>query len=187
MLGIIVSLRRKATKSGAMMAFVGIEDLSGSMELLLFPKTLEEFSHLIAEGKIIRAHGRVSISENQGVSLVCESVSAPPPLSAQPASVENGQERQISAAKTEPKKTAGRPGLYLQFESEDTPAFRKAMQYLAIFDGQTPLYLFCRDTKKLKAAPPNRWVDVNPPLLHALQKLLGERNVVLREPEAAQE
>ena len=57
------------------------------------------------------------------------------------------------------------------------------MQYLAIFDGTTPLYVFCEDTQKLKAAPAGRWVDVNPVLLRELKKLLGEKNVAVRELE----
>lgn len=166
-LGIVVSVKFKTTKSGGTMAFVGLEDVFGSIEMLVFPNTLSEFGTMLTEGKAVRAYGRVSGSENKGVSLVCEKLLPPPLLSGQP--------------ETQAPKRAVRPGLYLRVESETSDQYRKAMQYLAIFDGPMPLYLFCKDTNKLKAAPPARRVDVNPVLLRELKKLLGDENVAVRE------
>ena len=80
-----------------------------------------------------------------------------------------------------PRKRASRPGLYLRVEREDSDAYRKAMQYLAIFDGPTPLYILFEDTKKLKAAPAGKRVDINSVLLRELKTVLGEENVALRE------
>ena len=52
------------------------------------------------------------------------------------------------------------------------------MEYTAIFDdaGRHELYLYFKDSGKLLKAPPKYRVDVNPPLLRALEELLGEEN-----------
>ena len=71
--------------------------------------------------------------------------------------------------------------MYLKFGSEEDWRYKKAMQYLAIFDGAYPLYIFLADTKKLKAAPPQKRVDVNDVLIKQLRILLGDANVVLVE------
>ena len=60
------------------------------------------------------------------------------------------------------------------------------MQYIAIFDGATPLYLYFSDQKKLMLAPPAWRVDVNEPLLRALRQVLGEENVALLSPNKNQ-
>ena len=176
-LGMVVSVKFKTTKAGGTMAFAVLEDCFGSVELLLFPNTLSEYGALLTEGKAVRAYGRVSSSENRGVSLVCERL-LPPPSLTEPA--EPAEPAESAKTPQEPQKSR-RPGLYLRISGEEAPAYRKAMQYLAIFDGTTPLYVFCEDTQKLKAAPAGRWVDVNPVLLRELKKLLGEKNVALRE------
>lgn len=164
-LGIITSVKFKATKSGGTMAFVILEDVFGSVEVLIFPNTLAEYSTMVSEGKVLRIYGRVSSSENRGVSIVCEKILPPP----------------SSGKAEEPRKRASRPGLYLRVEREDSDAYRKAMQYLAIFDGPTPLYILFEDTKKLKAAPAGKRVDINSVLLRELKTVLGEENVALRE------
>ena len=71
-------------------------------------------------------------------------------------------------------------GLYLKFPSRQSFAYRKAMQYTAIFDGRIPLYLYFEDEKKLVRAPVSLFVDENEVLLRELKRLLGEKNVVLR-------
>ena len=77
-----------------------------------------------------------------------------------------------------------RPGLYLRFDSQEDPRYRKAMQYVAIFDeGLSELYLMFRDTGKLLRAPAKYRVYMNRPLLRALQELLGEENVAYYGPK----
>ncbi len=57
--GMIVRIRPHLTKSGKSMGFVTIEDLQGSVELVVFPKTWERFSELIVHDKIILVDGRL--------------------------------------------------------------------------------------------------------------------------------
>ena len=79
------------------------------------------------------------------------------------------------------KKHSARPGLYLKVPDKESPLCKKALQYTAVFDGTTPLYIYFTESKKLTLAPPHLRVQVNEPLLRALRELLGENNVALVE------
>ncbi len=167
LLGIIAAVRLKVTKSNTTMAFVVLEDMFGSMEVLVFPKILSQYAEFIAEGKIVKMFGRVSMREDEDAKLVCESVSAPPPLHG------------AAARPAAPKAKAKNPGLYLKVPGEASEQFDRAKKYLAVFDGTTPLYIYFEDTKKLMRAPLSMSVSVNDVLIRELNKLLGSKNVAL--------
>ncbi len=165
-LAIITKVRLKVTKSNSTMAFVTLEDLYGDIQMLVFPQALEEYAGDIVEGKIVKAEARLSIREDRDAELVCEKLEPAPPA--------NGRQ-----AGPPPKKSGARPGLYLKLPGEDSPLYRKAMKYLAVFDGPTALYLYFCDTKKLMRAPVSKRVDVNDVLIRTLKELLGSENVAV--------
>lgn len=164
-LAIVTAVRKKVTRSGGTMAFLTLEDMYGAITALVFPSVLEQSAGLAREGAVAEVTGRLSFPEEKEPELVCE-VLAPPP----------GEDRPQQA-----QGTARRPGLYLQVDSKEDPRYRKAMQYVAIFDeGQSDLYLTFRDTGKTLRAPARYRVAMNPVLLQALEKLLGRENVVFQ-------
>lgn len=65
---IVSSKRLKSTRGGEMMAFVMLEDTSGSIEMLVFPKVLTQYSHKLAEGSVVIVRGRVSMREEEDAS-----------------------------------------------------------------------------------------------------------------------
>ncbi len=70
-IGIISSVRKKATKSGSMMAFLTIEDLYSSITALIFPAALAKFSSAIYEDAIVLITGKLSVrDEDQPTVLV---------------------------------------------------------------------------------------------------------------------
>lgn len=163
LLGVLDAVRLKVTRKQSNMAFLTLEDMSGAVSVTVFPQVLSDYSNLIAQGRIVKIKGRLEFSDDREPKVICDAVSPAPDLGRL-----NGE-----------GKKASRPGLYLKFASKDSEEYRKAMQYLAIFDGLTPLYLYFKDTKKLVGAPPRWYVQLNEPLLHALQNLLGEGNVAV--------
>lgn len=168
LLGLVVGVRRKATKNNAQMAFLSVEDMYGAMTALVFPNTLEQYGSLLYEGAVVELAGKLNFTEDKAPELVCNTVSAP----SDPAAVGVSTGKQV------------RPGLYLRFESEQDPHFQKAMRYVAVFDGgATELYLNFRDTGKLLRAPAKCRVEMNRPLLRALQALLGKENVAYFGPK----
>ncbi|MBO5670006.1 MAG: hypothetical protein J6S41_00520, partial [Clostridia bacterium] len=193
-LAIVADIKKKATKSGANMAFVTLEDIYGSMEALVFPKVLERYNDLLTPGSAVKAHGRISFTEEKDPKLIVEYLTAPfspeemlahsgrstmpqtPPVQAQPVnSAEPRQPVQIMGY------NAPYRGLYLRVPSMQHPLCKKALQYVEVFDGITDLYLYSLQDRKLVRAPAQYRVAVNYELVAALKRLLGEGNVALKE------
>ncbi len=166
-LGLIGSVKRKITKSDSTMAFVTLEDTYGSVEVIVFPKTLAENPSLFFEGNIVLMRGRVSMREDEDIKIVCETVEKCP------------SELSVSEEKKIGKKKA--KGLFLRFDNAQSPQIECCRKLLAIFDGNAPLFYFFSDTKEYRRNPLNHNIDVNPVLLRELRKILGEQNVIYND------
>ena len=68
-LGIISSVRTKITKSNEIIAFITVEDLAGSINMIVFPRTFAQYRPLIEEDKIVKIEGRISIKEDVSIIL----------------------------------------------------------------------------------------------------------------------
>jgi len=71
--GVVNEVKKIITRSGEPMLFVKIEDMSGSTELLVFPKILKEMGDIWQTGKIVLAGGRVSDKDGE-MKLICDEV-----------------------------------------------------------------------------------------------------------------
>ena len=185
-LAIVSDVKRKVTKSGANMAFVTLEDIYGSIEALVFPKVLERSADLLTPGSAVKAHGRISFTEEKDPKLVCEYFTAPySPEAMLAQGAREGQSAAPAGGGKAPVQIRGYNtayrGLYLRVPSMNDPLCRKALQYVEVFDGVTDLYLYALDEKKLVRAPARYRVAVNYALVAALKRLLGEENVALKE------
>ena len=185
-LAIVSDVKRKVTKSGANMAFVTLEDIYGSIEALVFPKVLERSADLLTPGSAVKAHGRISFTEEKDPKLVCEYFTAPySPEGMLAQGARDGQSAAPAGGGKAPVQIRGYNtayrGLYLRVPSMNDPLCRKALQYVEVFDGVTDLYLYALDEKKLVRAPARYRVAVNYALVAALKRLLGEENVALKE------
>ena len=65
LLGLITSVRTKITKSNEIMAFVTLEDLEGTINLIVFPKTYSGYKNIIVEDSIVKIDGRISAKEDE--------------------------------------------------------------------------------------------------------------------------
>jgi DNA polymerase-3 subunit alpha len=72
--GMIRTITKKMTRNNAQMAFVEIEDMYGSVELVVFPKMYEKYAHLIIEEQKIIAEGRVSMKEDQDANVLVDTL-----------------------------------------------------------------------------------------------------------------
>ncbi|MBR0348867.1 MAG: DNA polymerase III subunit alpha [Clostridia bacterium] len=174
-MGIITHVKKKVTKSDTTMAFVDLEDITGSIEVIVFPKTLIQNSPLIAEGNVVVIKGRLDVRDDEPPKLICEFISTP-----ENAQKEQAQPVKPAEATQEQSAKKKRIGLFLRFPSEGCPEQLQAEKLLAIFEGRTPLYYYFADKKEYRNMPFERFVDVNEPLLDELKKVLGEENVVMR-------
>lgn len=162
-LGIITSVKKKVTRSNAEMAFITIEDISGNIEALLFPKTVAANSDLLINGNIVLLKGRLSLREDKEPSIVCDSLETCPK---DDKTAESGHNKKI------------KHGLFLRVPSENSELTARAENLLAIFDGNTPAYFYYNDSKKYSSNAVA--VDVNDPLLKELKRILGAENVVFQ-------
>ena len=163
--GILTAVKKKITRSNDTMAFVTLEDRSGSLEALVFPKLLSANGHLIAEGRIVVVHGKLSIREDEDVKLVCDHIEAFVPDAAEP------------TRSAQPRKQQ-RKGLFLRMPDTSCPQRIAAEKMMRIFEGNTRVYYYYLDSGMYDPQPPEKSVDMNPPLLRELERLFGKENVV---------
>lgn len=169
-LGIISSISKKSTKNNSTMAFLTVEDTSGSIECLVFSSIYERSAQFIQKGNIILIDGRLSLKEDSPASIVTNLIQPCP----KNVVVNNNDE--INSKKEKQKKK----GLFLRLPSENFPNKEKVNNLLSIFDGTIPVYLYYNDKKEYKMLPLSMSVDGNPSLIRELKRIIGENNVVLQ-------
>jgi len=175
---VVVSKRINVTKRGDTMAYIGIEDLGGTMEALVFPKILMSVASLTDVEKTIYITGRISYREDEDPKLLVEDVR---PLDQMAGSIQQAKiyDNKKSEQETTVKKPNGRSGLYLKVAAPNAQAWLNAQKYMAVFDGNTPVYVYFEHNKKLTLAPKHMWVSVCDVLIRALKQELGDKNVVM--------
>jgi DNA polymerase-3 subunit alpha len=72
--GIITEKKIKATKNDNLMAFVTLEDLYGTIEIIVFPRELKSYQELLTEENIVIVKGRLSIREDEEPKVICSEV-----------------------------------------------------------------------------------------------------------------
>ncbi len=70
--GMIHSVTRKTTRNNAQMAFVEIEDMYGSVEVIVFPKHYERYKHLLENDTKLIMEGRISVQEDQDAKVILD-------------------------------------------------------------------------------------------------------------------
>lgn len=182
LLGMVGAVRQKSTRSNATMAYVSLEDLYGTIELLVFPRVLAQVSTKLTPGAVVTVRGRVSMREDEEPKLLVDRVDpAPEPGTPLPPASDEKRGAENGAPPVRKKAPSARPGLYLRVSSKEGSDYKRACAVTSIFDGPLPLYLRFRDSGKLVRAPLSMGVDPNEPMLRELRAVLGEENVALIE------
>lgn len=185
LLCIVASSKTKVTKNNATMAFVQLEDVTGSIEMLVFPKILSSYGVLLKEGSVVKVRGKVSLREDEDPKIICERVEAgtseekESPRGDEPAAVPIHEDTTPTSIPA--RRSSSRAGVYLKVPSMESLQFRKAKNLLEIFEGTTPVYFRFADSGKLMAAPRSMWTDWNGVLKEELERLLGMENIAVKE------
>jgi DNA polymerase-3 subunit alpha len=171
LLAILTKVRHRLTRSNSEMATLTAEDLSGTIEVLVFPKILEKYRPLLAEGEILLLEGRLSVREDEDTKLLLDSCTPAADAEKSPAKQDK--------APYKPKANLAPKRLSLRFKTADCPEREQAERLLAIFSGEdsgkiSVLFYFA-DTKEYSKQHP---AAINKPLLGELERLLGKENVV---------
>ncbi|WP_027628076.1 DNA polymerase III subunit alpha [Ruminiclostridium cellobioparum] len=153
--GIIASKKTKTTKNNNLMAFIGLEDLYGTMEIIVFPTIYERFSQLLQQESIVLVNGRLSLREDEQPKIICEEVL--------------------------PIKSLDEKGLYMYFEKEMTREESVSLiALLKYFNGSTPTFIRKKNDEKFKKLDRQYWIDVNNDILEELESRLGKENISLK-------
>lgn len=164
----IGKVRSKITKNNARMAFVEIEDKYGSVEMIVFPRQMDEYGAIITEGRAVRISGSINRREEEPVKIICDKI-LPVPDSQAGAVYE--KKNNVSSRKT-PR------GLYLRLSGRNSIEYERAMQIIDIFDGPEHLFIKFMDTGEIIRDPEAMRVDPNPVMIEELCRRIGRENVV---------
>ncbi len=72
--GIITSVKKKYTKNNTIMAFVTVEDLYGTVEIIVFENCYQDSSKYLVEESIVMVEGRLSIREDDEPKIVARTI-----------------------------------------------------------------------------------------------------------------
>ena len=165
----IVKNRMMTTKSNTMMAFTSVEDLTGTMEVIVFPRVLDTFRDALKENAVVVIEGRLSVREDEPSKLMAESIS--PIGGYDPKHPQTNRPNLMRDAAQR---------LYVRLPSRSCPEYTKVINLLEIFDGDMPVIFYLEDVKQKLAAPRRLYASGHPLLLQELKRLLGERNVATK-------
>ena len=154
--GMVAGKTVKTTRTNQLMAFITLEDLMGSVEVIVFPKDYEANRELFTEDAKLFIRGRVSVGDDPVGKLVCE---------------------QVVPFEDTPKE------LWVQFA--DKEAYReseqKLLSQLKSSEGKDRVVIYLQKERAKKMLPPSWNVHVTDQLLQGLQHELGEKNVKVVE------
>ncbi len=152
--GMITGKVVKTTKTSKMMAFVTVEDMVGSVEVLVFPKDYENKRNLLIEDAKVFIQGRTSIGDDPVGKLICEQVI---PFDAVPRE------------------------LWLKFKdkTEYDEKQQKVLDTLRMEEGNNTVIIYLEQERAKKVLPSNWKVGAGKPMIQALEQILGEKNVTL--------
>ena len=161
--GVVTASKTKTTRNNTLMAYVTLEDDTGSLEMLVFARVLAECGPYLKENMPILAEGRISVRDEKAPQLMCDRVR---PL-----------EQAGTAAPAASEESGKAKKLYIRVPSMDDPRWKKIQLILTMFPGEE---LF-----KAKFEAENQWtsptpVVVHPALVRELEELLGAENVVVK-------
>lgn len=150
--GMISDKKIKYTRNDKVMAFLTLEDLVGTVEVVVFPKVYEQESAKLTEDSKVFIKGRATAEEDRDGKLICESIQAFDDI---------------------------RKTLWIKFPTKE--AYEKTekalLELLAQSDGNDGVVIYVENPKAKKALPPNRNVKADRELVSRLAELYGESNI----------
>ncbi len=154
--GMITDKKIKYTKNNKTMAFLTLEDLLGTLEIVVFPRDYERNAALMQEDAKVFIQGRVSAEDDKASKLICE---------------------KMYAFEDMPRE------LWIQFPDKAAYEQEVAELYrvLAASDGSDQVVLYIRAQKAMKRLPPSRGVKIGEELLGMLNEKYGSENVKVVE------
>lgn len=154
--GMITDKVIKYTKNNKAMAFITLEDLVGTVEIIIFPKDYERYAKYLENDAKVFVEGRITAEEDRNGKLICEKIIS------------------FDEVKRE---------LWLQFPSKSDFEEKEGALYGKMMDadGSEHVVIYLAAEKQMKRLPENRNVAITKELLEELERFLGKNNVKVVE------
>ncbi len=190
--GMIAEKNIKYTKNDQIMAFITLEDLVGSVEIIVFPRDYEKYGSLLREDAKIFVQGRISVEEEKNAKLICTRIVSFEEASESTTLFVPNRNRymretdkrapysQAQAGERQQKLKGGLPqGLWVQFtnEAEYHAKEQELLSAIADSDGDEDVVVFLKDTKGIKIFPKNYTVKADFDLIERVKAIFGQENV----------
>lgn len=150
--GMIVDKTVKVTRTNSMMAFITLEDLVGTVEVIVFPKDYENYRSYLEEDRKVFIKGRVTVEEDKPAKLICQ---------------------KIVPFDDVPKQLWVQCQTKTEYREKESTLF----DILGKYDGQHTVLIYLAKERAKKQLPNSRMTNVCPELLQELYQLFGKENI----------
>ena len=166
--GMVVNKTIKTTKRNDIMAFIELEDLYGTIEVIVFPQILQRYNAILNEDSIIYVKGRLNIKEGENAKIIANEFKDIND------NIDFGENKKYTAKKT------SKTGLYLKIDSFSNNDLLDRIKYILLDNrGTEYVYLYADDTKQLY-----KWngisISINENVIHRLESLLPKANIKVK-------
>jgi len=174
--GVINNFKRKSTKNGNLMAFITLEDLEGTVEIIAFPKVYEKCKEMIKKDEIVITEGRLDVAEGK-TKIIAEKISL----------LEKYLKNKKLTSKTKEKNRNLTEELHLEINTEkNEPNFlRKLKELFYDYPGKSQVVLHFTDKDKtiLHSIDKKYSVNIDDKLMEETRGILGNEKVWIENVE----
>ena len=146
---VITSVRLKSTKNGSMMAYVTVEDESASIELIVFPRSLQQCGAYLTEDSAVLLTGKIDAREDEAPKVLLNEAQPLTESAVNSMLAQQNPQRSVytdqQAARLAPQK------LFLRIDSMGSDEWPQIKAILLAQPGDTPVYLYPTDTRQKNA------------------------------------
>lgn len=174
MAGILTEVKGKATKKGAYMGFVTLEDLSGQVECLVFPSPFEKYQHLLEVDALVVLEGKLSIREEESPKLLVDRVTPLEEWRDRPRYEPRKPVPRVQPLTDAQRAQASPTKLYIRLARD---RMAEATAILKQHPGQVPVYLHIPAEKATLLCPADCWTGMSDAALAQLTAAFGQDNV----------
>ena len=150
--GMIMSKTVKTTRTNSLMAFLTLEDLYGTVEVIVFPRDYDKYRAYLEEDRKVLIRGRVNVEEDKPAKLICQEIIP------------------FSAVSRE---------LWIQFRDKEQymEEEEELLKLLLPYEGNNRVCIFCRKERAVKKLPMSRNVSLETELMEQLEALYSKENI----------
>ncbi len=168
--GVIAEFRPLQTKSGTKMAFLTIEDLTGTFDAVMFPKTYDKFKDILVNDALVSIKGKFTLRDGHAPSINIDNIELLD-------NSENGEETLIEDSPVEieiekPKR------LFLKYNIADGIIHEAVKKILADYSGTSEV--FVKDSGSNQAFKMSTLVNIRESLIYELETILDKENIVVK-------